>query len=179
MKSGVANVILGALRQGPKSGYDIKQLVDGATRFFWAASYGQLYPELRRLVGDGLIEGTSRPRGGRQRTEYRLTPAGRDALHAWLRESEAGYEMRNEGLLKLFFAGALKGDEALDVVRAFRIDREGVLEQLREVQRTNAKAPRGFPGLALEYGIGLHEWIVGWCLEIEERLIRQPGVAER
>ena len=76
-------------------------------------------------MGDGLIEGTSRPRGGRKRTEYRLTPAGRDALHAWLRESEAGYEMRDEGLLKLFFAGALEGDEALDVVRAFRIDREG------------------------------------------------------
>ncbi|MBA2475636.1 MAG: PadR family transcriptional regulator, partial [Actinobacteria bacterium] len=32
----VSYVILGALRGGPKSGYDIKQLVDNATRFFWA-----------------------------------------------------------------------------------------------------------------------------------------------
>jgi len=179
VKAGVANVILGALRQGPKSGYDIKQLVDNATRFFWAASYGQLYPELRRLVADGQIEGTSRPRGGRQRTEYRLTPTGRDALRTWLREPAAGWEVRDEGLLKLFFAGALEGDDALGVVRAFRADREGVLRQLRDVQRREAKEAEGFPGLALEYGIGLHEWIVGWCLEIEERLSRQLEVTAR
>src|ERR671926_490438 len=53
---GVAYVILGALRAEPKSGYEIKRLVDKATRVFWAASYGQIYPELRRLRDDGLIE---------------------------------------------------------------------------------------------------------------------------
>ena len=42
-------VILGLLSIGPRSGYDIKAVVDRSTRFFWAASYGQIYPELRRL----------------------------------------------------------------------------------------------------------------------------------
>ena len=32
------------------SGYEIKALVDKSTRFFWAASYGQIYPELQRLA---------------------------------------------------------------------------------------------------------------------------------
>ena len=39
---GVAYVILGALRAQPRTGYEIKRLVDKATRFFWAASYGQI-----------------------------------------------------------------------------------------------------------------------------------------
>ena len=53
----VTPVVLGLLSHGPRSGYDIKTVVDRSTRFFWAASYGQIYPELRRLEEEGLIEG--------------------------------------------------------------------------------------------------------------------------
>ena len=35
-------VVLGMLRLGKRPGYEIKQLVDKSTRFFWAASYGQI-----------------------------------------------------------------------------------------------------------------------------------------
>ena len=45
----ITPVILGLLAVRPLSGYDIKAIVDRSTRFFWAASYGQIYPELRRL----------------------------------------------------------------------------------------------------------------------------------
>ena len=54
-----AVVILGLLAGGAKSGYDIKGIVDRSTRFFWGASYRQIYPELRRLeeqVVDALAQ---------------------------------------------------------------------------------------------------------------------------
>ena len=38
----VTPVILGLLSYAPMSGYDMKQAVDRSTRFFWAASYGQI-----------------------------------------------------------------------------------------------------------------------------------------
>ena len=55
--SKTAYVILGMLTLGRRTGYEIKALVDVSTRFFWAASYGQIYPELKRLEAAGLIEG--------------------------------------------------------------------------------------------------------------------------
>ena len=72
--SPTAYVILGMLGWRPMSGYEIKSIVDNSTRFFWAASYGQIYPELRRLVAAGLIDGKASPQGGRRRNVYRLTP---------------------------------------------------------------------------------------------------------
>src|SRR2546421_8408 len=45
-------VILGMLRLGKRTGYEIKQIVDVSTRFFWAASYGQIYPELQPVDPD-------------------------------------------------------------------------------------------------------------------------------
>src|SRR6201997_4319112 len=100
-------VILGRIALGRQTGYDIKQFVDKSTRHFWAASYGQIYPELKRLEDQGLIRGRQEPTGGRSRTVYDLTEAGKDALHGWLRsDAEPVDELRDEGMLKLFFSDA-------------------------------------------------------------------------
>ena len=60
-------VILGMLRLGKRTGYDIKALVDVSTRFFWAASYGQIYPELKRLEEAGLVRGEREAGDARRR----------------------------------------------------------------------------------------------------------------
>ena len=171
--SNVGKVILGALRSRDRSGYEIKRLVDRSTRFFWAASYGQIYPELRRLEAEDLIRGTSEPRGERPRRVFRLTPRGRDALRAWLMSPSEVYEVRDEALLKLFFADALPPDEALRLVRTFRANRQDVLDRLLEIQRdAQARRPR-FPSLVLEYGVELHRWEVAWLEEVERRLVAE------
>src|ERR1700693_591138 len=77
-------VILGMIALGKQTGDDIKQLVDKSTRHFWAASYGQIYPELRRLEEQGLIVGRNEPSGARARTVYELTESGNAALRGWL-----------------------------------------------------------------------------------------------
>jgi len=66
-----AYVILGMVSREPRSGYEIKSLVDNTTRFFWAASYGQIYPELKRLSEAGLVEGVDAPRGDRETDRLR------------------------------------------------------------------------------------------------------------
>src|ERR1700747_3883273 len=58
-------VILGMIAFGKRTGYDIKTFVDRTTRYFWAASYGQIYPELKRLEDQGLVRGRPEPSGGR------------------------------------------------------------------------------------------------------------------
>ena len=180
MKLGkIAYVILDALHADPGSGYDVKALVDRSTRYFWAASYGQIYPELRRLLDEHLVDGESSPTGGRARTVYRLTDAGRAELVRWLGERDAGYEFRDLGLLKLFFSdvGGPDGDR-LAALRRLRADREAVLGRLRELQSKVPEHVRGgAPELVLEYGIGMHEWIVNWCDDVERRLLAGSAAA--
>lgn len=166
--SGVAPVILGLLSIRPMSGYDVKRFVDHSTRFFWAASYGQIYPELRRLETEGLVASESSPAGGRPRTLYRLTDAGEQALGDWLRAPGAGYELRDLGLLKLFLGGHLEGTELADLVRRIRDDRARVLAQLREVEAT---APHsGTRTLTLRFGIDTHAFWIEWLERLEREL---------
>src|SRR3954452_7855986 len=135
--SPTARVLLAMIRKGRRTGYEIKQLVDVSTRFFWAASYGQIYPELRRLEQAGLIRGEDEPSGGRQRRAYSLTPKGDEALDAWLRsEAEPAYELRDEALLKLFFSDA---DQQLGLVRQMRERHQEVLNGLRSIEHAAAE----------------------------------------
>jgi len=175
--SSTAHVILGMLGWRPMSGYEIKSLVDRSTRFFWAASYGQIYPELRRLRQAGLIEGKASPQGGRKRNVYRITPAGRAELRAWLQEDPEVFELRDEGLLKLFFAEAGGRQGALGALAGKRRYHEQKLKQLREIERTGK--PEGYAHLVLRYGIEFNEWIADWCERTSRMLESDPGAERR
>jgi DNA-binding PadR family transcriptional regulator len=169
--SPTARVILGMLTLGKRTGYDIKQLVDKSTRLFWAASYGQIYPELRRLEAQGLVRGEAVPTGGRARIEFELTAAGERALRDWLESDlEPFYELRDEGMLKLFFSDAAGPECAIATVRAMRARHERKLAQLQSIQEMADGGPPG-PRLTLALGIGLTEGIINRCSRTELRLI--------
>ena len=167
--SGTGYVILGLLGLGVRTGYDMKATVDRSTRFFWAASYGQIYPELRRLEEAGLVDGKSSPTGRRKRTEYSLTDAGRAELVRWLEAPAQAPELRDENLLKLFFADALPAEQALEHLRQRRLGHQQVLEFLRGLDAQPGEDPP-FVDLVLRYGIAYTEFNVAWCEEQEARL---------
>jgi DNA-binding PadR family transcriptional regulator len=165
-----ARVILGMLALGKHSGYEIKQLVDRSTRHFWAASYGQIYPELRRLEARGLVVGRPEPSGGRARMVFELTDQGAAALASWLRsDSESLFELRDEGMLKLFFSDTDAPERRVNHVRAIRARHEHKLAQLRGIE---AGIRRGMPGpyLTLQLGIAIHGCIIEWCNANEQLL---------
>ena len=169
MKNAVTPVILGILSVHPCSGYEIKASVDRSTRFFWAASYGQIYPELRRLEAEGLIEGEDAPNGRRARRVYRLTDAGREELVAWLLAPKTTIELRDENLLRLIFADAIQREDALQLLEGRRRWHENLLAVLREIDARPGEDPP-FVDLVLRWGIDFNEWGARWCQEQLERL---------
>ena len=167
--SATARVILGLLKFEPRTGYDIKRVTDFSTRFFWRASYGQIYPELRSLEAAGLVRSREEPYGRRARRVYQLTTRGERVLAEWLGSEDDIYELRDEGLLRLFF-GELVSDEAvLALVRRRREIFEshvalfrGLADELGEIE--------GPTGEVLRYGIESMEWNVAWWAALERRL---------
>ncbi len=156
--------------KGRRTGYEIKRLVELSTRFFWAASPGQIYPELERLESAGLLTRSEEPHGRRARNVYSVTDQGEHALHEWLAESSAPtFELRNEALLKVFFADALAAEQQIEVVRAMRAQHEAILDGIRKA--TPAYRPdRKFGYITWLYGLGMHGWVIDWCKHVERDL---------
>ena len=171
--SGTAYVILGMLRIGKRTGYDIKQLVDKSTRFFWAASYGQIYPELKRLEQAGLVRGAADPQGGRQRRAYELTDEGNRALDDWLATPDVSViETRDLALLKLFFADDLPPEGAAALARAASERHAGIVAALEQVEAGKV-ADGGGTSMQFEvlrFGLDFHRWCVQRFAEMEKAL---------
>ena len=170
-----ARVILGMLKLGVRTGYDVKKAIDLSTRFFWSASYGQIYPELKRLRKAGLVRAKEVPRGRVKRTVYSLTPKGERALHHWLTDSEdVLFELRDEGLLRLFFGDVLSEEEILENLRVQEQLFELVLDRFREIEvrarEGFADESQRFPHLVLRYGIDFITWRRDWHVEMARRI---------
>ena len=164
--SPTAYVVLGMLRLGKRTGYDIKQLVDRSTRFFWAASYGQIYPELKRLEEQGLIKGAPDPQGGRQRRAYELTPEGERALDEWLRSPEPSVvETRDPALLKLFFADTLPAPDAAAIARAAGARHSEIARTLEQLD-----PPAGTTRAVRDFGVDFHRWCADRFARMEREL---------
>lgn len=165
-------LILGMLNRGVETGYAIKRTVDLSTRFFWAASLAQVYPELAALENGGYVVSTNEPHGARPRKLHRLTDEGRIALIEWLRsERIPEFEFRDEGLLRLFFADAMTPKDALELVKRLRIRAEAVDRVFRADILPLAQGASGrFPLIAAREGADYFEWRAAWFRKLETEL---------
>jgi PadR family transcriptional regulator AphA len=114
-----AYVVLGLLAAyGPATPYDLKRWVDTSVGYFWSFPRAQLYVEPARLKQLGLVD-EDVEQAGRRRRVYRITDAGTGALREWINGPyNAPTELRDTGLLKLFFAGVASTEEVVALARA-------------------------------------------------------------
>lgn len=114
----VSYVVLGLVGQGATTSYAMKQMTAKSVGYFWAFPHSQLYAEPPRLVELGLLD-EEREAEGRRRRVYSLTPAGRQTLADWVREPTSEQpQIRDTGLLKLFFGDGMSADEIAALARA-------------------------------------------------------------
>jgi DNA-binding PadR family transcriptional regulator len=181
-----AYVILGMLSIAPKgSGYEIHKAIEENFGSFWGESYGQIYPTLKRLAAEGLIEAckpASVPRKRRQ--EYALTDAGRASLREWLALPFQNDPPRNEFLLKLFFGREAAPGVALAHVRELQernrrmlATLEGIEKMAREYQSKDPNLPYWM--LTLGLGLAMTRAALDWGESALEQLAAvETGAAE-
>lgn len=179
-------VVLGMLGEAPMTGYGLRQAIASSVGHFWQESYGQLYPALRALAAEGLVE--ARPaRGGpgRAAATYHVTPRGRAALAGWLAVPPALPAPRNEVLLKVFFAGAVPPDVTARnlegvaaAIRAQRAALERIARGLDAPGRGRAPEAR-YRRLTLDFGLGFTALALAWLGRVKAALARGEAAPRR
>ena len=162
-----SHLVLGLLNAaGEATPYDLKQMVAGSFGHLWSIPHSQVYSEAERLARAGLLK-ERRERGGRRRKHYSLTDKGRKALDEWLATPpEELYDLRDPGLLKLFF-----GADPSSLAAAQLAAHKERLAAYEELARLAPPGETGGPRLALEAGIGHErEYVRFWS-----RLAKKPA----
>lgn len=95
------HALLALLRVGPMSGYELKKQFSLSVGHVWHAPDSQIYPELRKMAGEGLIEAEEQTRGERGlRRLYHVTPAGERAFLDWINSPLDYQRVRDPAHLK-------------------------------------------------------------------------------
>lgn len=95
------HALLALLDVGPMTGYELAKQFDQSVTYLWHAPHSQIYPELRRMEGEGLIEAEALPRGERAtKRAYSLTGQGGEALVEWVRRLERPAQVREPAYLR-------------------------------------------------------------------------------
>ena len=155
-------VALGVLAEGERSGYDLLKRVESSVGHIWSPAKSQLYAVLPRLVESGLarrrmVRQTSRP----DKQLYRLTPAGKQAVRAWL--EHASPRSFDELMLKIFFAKLVPRSSLRRQLEDFREIQVEQLEEYRAIEREIARKPQSRYGyLTLRYGLALMPCRLDW-----------------
>lgn len=96
--------VLGLLAIRPWTSYELTQQMGRSLDHMWPRAASKLYEEPKKLAARGYARASEEAVGRRRRTVYAITPKGRRALAAWLREPGAGPVLEWEQLVKVFFA---------------------------------------------------------------------------
>jgi PadR family transcriptional regulator, regulatory protein AphA len=162
-------VILGLLSVQPNlSGYDMRKAVQQSVGYFWGESYGQIYPALKRLVAEKLIEPVkAKPVGRKRRQVYAITESGRKSLRQWLALPFHNDPPRNEFLLKLFFCGEAAPGVALEHVKDLQERNRRAQDTLQQIEASVPTAGPPNPNLpywmmTLSLGRALTEAALTW-----------------
>ena len=118
------HVILALLDQKPMHGYEIHQRITSMPGIIkiWSIKQGLLYAKLEKLKEAGLLEDApDHPEANPSRHYFRLTPAGREALNAWIDSPVTrARDIRQEFLAKLIVARMYSLERALTLLKGQR-----------------------------------------------------------
>jgi DNA-binding PadR family transcriptional regulator len=170
----LGHALLGLLARESLSGYDLTRLMRARVGFFWQARHSQIYPELARLEGNGLVthvvvEQQDRP----DKKVYEITAAGQSALKEWVTRPVEQRAARDELVLKAYSMWLADPERA---VALFREERGSWMEKEWAEDLHRLDSPRFASYAALQRGIVYERGYAEWCGWVADQLERGiPG----
>jgi PadR family transcriptional regulator, regulatory protein AphA len=158
------HALLGALAERPRTGYGLLRHFEESLSYAWPASHSQIYPELARMLEEGLI--SEKELGPRNSRTYAITSEGLQEVRRWLAETDPERRVRSDAILRTFFLWLLEPTDARAQVErelAYWQDVLDELEAIRSKPRGRSRKEHAY-GLALEGGIRMTEARIDWLL---------------
>lgn len=139
---------------------------------YWSFAESQWYAEPKRLAALGLLRGELEPGRTRERTRYRLTEAGIDAIRTWLPAPVAPPHVASEAVVKVLAADLGDAADVLSAVRSLRPELERMLAALAEGEAAAAAIPHRTRSLRLNHRLArsVLEAHLAWVGEVEREL---------
>lgn len=165
----VDNIILGCLCTKPMSGYAIKQMITNSTAWFYNASYGSIYPTLKKHEDNGWVISREEVDQGRYKKVYEITPEGRQVFMDWMAESPGSFVIKYDMMVRLFFFANLSCEQQAEQIKE-HINALKCEQQALRVIEPYARSADPFQLLTWQWGDEFYSFTIQWFEKLLDQL---------
>ncbi len=163
-------IALGMVLETELTGYDIKKTIENGIGVFYKASFGSLYPALKRLTEKGFLTTSETTQGSRQKIFYRTTAEGQRQFYDWLSSPMDLFEGTNTHLAKVYFFDKLPSEIRERQLIEYEINNRNYLKRLEDLEKQFSKMENRdcfyYKLSTLYYGICITQKTIQWCEHI-------------
>jgi PadR family transcriptional regulator AphA len=170
--------VLGILSIASGSGYDIKKYCDTVIANVWHENYGHIYPVLKSMLANGLIELETESSNDERKKIYKITDKGREEFLSWLSEPVQYTPMRSEFMLKFLFSNLISENERRKLLSDYQKRHENKLVEYRNIEKQIHASCEGvrtdrvkYLAASVRYAILSAEAALKWCEEVKRDFI--------
>ncbi|MFC8685731.1 helix-turn-helix transcriptional regulator [Brevibacillus porteri] len=172
----VKTIILGFLSYGEMSGYDIKQAFTNSIGFFYDASFGAIYPALRKLEEEGFVTKQEIIQSGKpNKILYRITEAGKQTFRQEIQTPILPPVLRSDMLVKIFFGKSRTIDEQKDLLEGCLDTQRQLLQQSKASYKKLEVNFDEYQRFCWEYTIHHLESTISFMEQKMTSLMKQPA----
>ncbi|HXQ60269.1 MAG TPA: PadR family transcriptional regulator [Acidimicrobiales bacterium] len=164
--------LLGFLHEGPKTGWELLQEVEGGLSHFWNVTSSHVYRELRTLEDRGFA--TAGAPGARAKVAFTITAAGRRAFREWIAVAPGPEQIRFPLLVTLWFGRFLEPDVLDEFLSRARTEHRRRLDLYTTIGPAWDDDPQR--QAVIRFGIAYEEAVVAWLASLAPD---RPGHAEQ
>ncbi|WP_430509476.1 helix-turn-helix transcriptional regulator [Gottfriedia solisilvae] len=168
----IQNVILGFLFEEPMSGYDIKRIMEVSVAHFFDASFGAIYPALKRMEKEGFVKKEIIQQEGKpNKNLFVITDKGKEEFIEYLESPINPTIMRSDFLIRLFFGKFTKKENIIKWMENEKKHLEQELENLLEVKKSSPDTDK-YKKITIEYGLEYSKMTIS-LLEAKIKLLKE------
>jgi DNA-binding PadR family transcriptional regulator len=157
----IQDVILGFLYEVPMSGYDIKQMMENSVSYFFEASFGAIYPALRKMEKEGLVEKRVIVQEGKpNKNLYGITERGRVQFRQYLDSPINPTITRSDILIRIFFGRFTTKEKIVDWLEEEREKNQAMYDNLTRIAQSCGSDMEHYKRFTLEFGIRQAEMVM-------------------
>ncbi|EKN66115.1 transcriptional regulator [Neobacillus bataviensis LMG 21833] len=170
----IQDVILGFLYEKPMSGYDIKQMMENSVSYFFDASFGAIYPALRKMEKEGFVEKQVIQQDGKpNKNLFVITESGREQFQQYLNSPINPTITRSDVLIRIFFGRFTTKKKIKQWLEEERDKSQAMYNNLTRIAEMFGSDMEQHKRFTLEFGIRQAMMIMGMVDEELKKLSEQ------
>ena len=168
------DVILGILRNKPRTGYEINDILQNQISYFYDGTYGMIYPTLKKLEKEEKVKKETVIQEDKpNKNIFSITDKGREELRKYLESDKVEEVFKSDFLMKLFFGDDyLSKQKVIELIKSEIKVKEDQIKRLESsLEHWELQGISNLQKITVGYGLAEYRAVVEYLKEQLKKLV--------